>query len=201
VDLGHGKFRRAASATALIQIIQTGIPGTRMPPNDLSDFDAGTIVAYLRFMESTSRSTSVPGDAARGKTLFEGKGECLSCHRVKDRGSRVGPDLTEIGAMRRSLELERSMLEPDAEVLPHNRFVRVVTESGATITGRLLNHDPYTVQLIDSKERLLSFRSSKLREYAFLEKSAMPSYRGKLTPEELTDIVSYLVSLKGIETQ
>jgi hypothetical protein len=31
----------------------------------------------------------------------------------------------------------------------------------------------------------------------FLDKSPMPSYRGKLTPQELTDLVSYLVSRKG----
>ena len=149
VDLGHGKFRRAASAADLIQIIKNGIPGTRMPSNDYSDFEAGNIVAYLRFMESTSHSTSVPGDAARGRVLFDGKGGCLGCHRVRGRGSRVGPDLTEIGSRRRALELRRSLLEPDAEILPQNRFIRVVAGSGETITGRLLNHDAFTVQLID----------------------------------------------------
>jgi hypothetical protein len=29
----------------------------------------------------------------------------------------------------------------------------------------------------------------------------MPSYQGKLSAQELADLVSYLVSLKGIETQ
>jgi putative heme-binding domain-containing protein len=150
---------------------------------------------------ASSRATSGPGNTVRGKALFEGKGECLSCHRVKDKGSRVGPDLTDVGAMRRSLELERSLLEPNAEILLENRFVRVVTQDGVAITGRLLNHDAFTVQLIDSKERLLSFQKSSLKEFAFLDESPMPSYRGKLSPEELADLVSYLVSLKGIDTQ
>ncbi len=48
VDLGHGKFRRASTEDEVIQIIEDGIPGTAMPPNKLTDFQAGTILAYLR---------------------------------------------------------------------------------------------------------------------------------------------------------
>src|SRR5713226_2970084 len=53
VDLGHGKFKRASSDESLVQIIQKGIPGTAMPPNNFNDFQAGTIVAYLRSMASS----------------------------------------------------------------------------------------------------------------------------------------------------
>ena len=200
VDLGRGKFRRVLSDDDIVQIIKTGIPNTAMPPIDISTRKAKFVVAYLRSMAST-QTTSGSGNAVRGKVLFEGKGGCLSCHRIKDKGSRVGPDLTDIGTMRRSLELERSLLEPNAEVLPENRFVRVVTGDGAAITGRLLNHDAFTVQLIDSKEQLLSFEKSSLKEFRFLDESPMPSYRGKLSPEELADLISYLVSLKGIDAQ
>jgi len=200
VDLGRGKFRRALSDDDIVQIIKIGIPNTPMPPIDIATRRARFIVAYLRSMAS-SQAMSGSGNAVRGRALFESKGECLSCHRIKDRGSRIGPDLTDIGAMRRSLELERSLLEPNAEVLLENRFVRVVTRDGEAITGRLLNHDAFTVQLIDSKERLLSFEKSSLKEFAFLDESPMPSYKGKLSAEELADLISYLVSLKGTNTQ
>jgi len=200
VDLGRGKFRRALSDDDIVQIIKIGIPNTPMPPIDIATRRARFIVAYLRSMAS-SQAMSGSGNAVRGRALFESKGECLSCHRIKDRGSRIGPDLTDIGAMRRSLELERSLLEPNAEVLLENRFVRVVTRDGEAITGRLLNHDAFTVQLIDSKERLLSFEKSSLKEFAFLDESPMPSYKGKLSAEELADLISYLVSLKGTDIQ
>src|SRR5712691_7135427 len=75
VDLGHGKFRRASSDDDLMKIIQKGIEGTSMPPNNFTNFQAGTIVAYLRDMAaSTSRAALPPGDAAQGKIVFEGKG-------------------------------------------------------------------------------------------------------------------------------
>jgi putative heme-binding domain-containing protein len=128
--------------------------------------------------------------------LFEGKGTCLTCHRVSGTGSRLGPDLTNVGQLRRAMDLERSLLEPDAEVLGQNRFYRVVTRDGTTTIGRLLNLDTFTVQMIDSKEQLRSFVKSDLREHGFVEKSPMPSYKDKLSAQELADLVSYLVSLK-----
>ena len=198
VDLAHGKFKRASSDADIIEIIRNGIPGTSMPANDdFSEPEAATLVAYLRSLASTARGTSVSGDAARGQALFEGNGGCLKCHRVRAKGSRTGPDLTEIGRFRRSFELERSILEPDAEILPQNRFVRVVTRDGVTIRGRILNHDGFTVQLIDTQERLRSFLRSDLREFAFESKSPMPSYKNTLSPTEIADLVSYLASLKG----
>jgi putative heme-binding domain-containing protein len=195
VDLAHGEFRLASTDADLIRIIRNGIVGTDMPPGNFTDEQAGTIVAYLRSLASTSVA-AVPGDADRGKAVFETKGACLTCHRVHTNGSKVGPDLSDIGQFRRAEELERSLLDPGAEIQPQNRSFRVVTRDGAIVTGRLLNHDTYTVQMIDSAEKLRSFSNASLRESGFVEQSPMPSYRGKLTPDELTDVIKYLVTLR-----
>ena len=198
IDFGRGQFRRAASDDDIVRILRNGIAGTAMPPANIPEFQARYIVAYLRSQadEFVHNSTSA-GDISRGKAISEGKGGCLACHRVRDKGSRAGPDLSEIGAYRRSGELERSILEPDAEILPSNRTVRAITSDGAAITGRLLNQDTFSIQLIASDERLISLSKSTLREWSFLEKSPMPSYREKLNAEEMTDLTKYLVSLKG----
>ncbi|MGB6941599.1 MAG: hypothetical protein WBE37_04255, partial [Bryobacteraceae bacterium] len=107
-------------------------------------------------------------------------------------------DLSDVGSERRAVEIEQSVLDPDAEILPQNRSYRVTTKSGETITGRLLNIDTFTVLLMDSKERLLAFPKASLQEWAFIDKSPMPSYRNKLSSQEVGDLVAYLVSLKGI---
>ena len=196
IDLGRGQFRRTMSDPDLIQIIRTGIPGTPMPGNNFSQEQAERVVAYLRSVAASKRSDAAVGDASRGHALFEGKGTCLTCHRVSGTGSRLGPDLTNVGQLRRAMDLERSLLDPDAEVLGNNRFYRVVTKDGVTTTGRLLNLDTFTVQMLDAKEQLRSFVKSDLREHGFAEKSPMPSYKDKLSTQELADLVSYLVSLK-----
>jgi putative heme-binding domain-containing protein len=197
IDLGRGQFRRPLSDQDLSQIIRNGIPGTPMPASNFSEEQAARVVAYLRSVAASRQSATAAGDGVRGKALFEGKATCGTCHRVSGNGSRLGPDLTNIGQLRRSVELERSLVDPDAEVLGNNRFYHVTTKDGVTTTGRLLNLDTFTVQLLDSKEQLRSFVKSDVREHGFVEKSTMPSYREKLTAQELADLVSYLVSLKG----
>jgi putative heme-binding domain-containing protein len=213
-NFGTGRIRRASSDDDLVRIIIGGIPGTPMPPSNFSEGQAATIVAYLRSMATAApgttsatattatagaaKSAPASGDVSRGRSVLEGKGQCLTCHSVNGSGSRVGPNLTDIGAVRRSSELERSLLEPDAEIRAENRTVRAVTRDGATITGRLLNQDSFTLQLLDAaNERLVSIAKANLREYAVLRNSPMPSYRDKLSAQELADVVSYLASLKG----
>jgi putative heme-binding domain-containing protein len=196
VNFSKGQFRRAVSDDDLVRVIVRGIPGTPMPPSNFSEGQAGTIVAYLRSMTGTG-GASLSGDAGRGKALFEGKGQCLTCHGVSGNGSRTGPTLTEIGSFRPAAELQRSLLDPDAEIRPENRTVRLVTADGVTLTGRLLNQDTFTLQLIDPKEQLQLFEKPRLREFAVLRTSPMPSYRDRLTAQELADVVTYLASLKG----
>jgi putative heme-binding domain-containing protein len=197
VDLGHGTFRRASTDNEIVAIMVQGIQGTPMPPANLSDEQAHQIVAYLRSMAAaTDTSPASKADLVDGKALFESKG-CLNCHRVKERGSRVGPDLTNIGARRKRADIEQSVVDPDAEVLAENRYVTVVTHDGATYTGRILNEDTFSLQLIDTKEKLVSLQKADLSKFEFAKKSPMPSYRDKLSGGELSDLVGYLVSLKG----
>jgi len=198
VDLGHGRFRLASSDTDLMRIMRNGIPGTGMPPNNLAQEQASAIVAYLHSLADSAASGAVPsGDVNRGKGIFEGKGGCQVCHRIAGFGSRLGPDLSGIGRLRRLADLQRSLMEPAADARPNNRFVRAVKRDGAVITGRLLNQDTFTVQLLDSKEQLVSLSRSDLRDFSFANNSSMPSYRDKLNSQELADILSYLASQKA----
>jgi cytochrome c oxidase cbb3-type subunit III len=195
VDLGHGRFRRATTDPELVGIVLRGIPNTTMPPHNFSEAEAAAIVRFLR--DKASRAAATAGNAANGRTLFTGKGNCASCHRVTGTGSRLGPDLSDIGRLRNSTDIERAIVDPDSTIVPSNRFVRVVTRDGGTITGRLLNQDTFNVQLIDSKEQLRTLQRADLKEFAFIDKSPMPSFRDKLTAGEISDLVSYLVSLQG----
>jgi len=197
IDLGRGVFRRAKTDQDLVQIIRTGVPGTAMPASDMPVAQAEQIVAYLRSVASTKRSASAAGNLDRGKALFEGKGACGSCHRVNGTGARLAPDLSNIGQLRQAIELETSVVDPGKEIQHTNRTYRVVTKEGDTVTGRLMNLDTFTIQMLDGKEQLRSFEKANLRDFGFVEKSPMPSYKDKLNAQELADVVSYLVSLKG----
>ncbi len=149
----------------------------------------------------TSPQAAPPGDAASGSAIVAGKGKCLTCHRIQTTGSRLGPDLSDIGAIRTLEQIQTSLVEPDAEILPENRFYRVVTRDGENITGRLLNHDTFQVLLRDPKDQLRTFNKAELREHGFVTPSPMPSYKSTLSSAELADVVRYLASLKGVVAQ
>ena len=197
VDLRSGKFRNATTDQQLGNLIGTGIRGTGMPAFQFNSAELAGIVAYLRNM-STFDARAVPvGDANRGLTVFEGKGDCAKCHRTDGTGAGMAPDLVDIGALRTAAALQASVLDPSSAMVPINRPVRAVTKDGKTIEGRRLNEDTYTVQLIDDQGRLVSVAKSDLRAYEIRTTSPMPAYKGRLSSAEVADVVAYLLSLKG----
>jgi putative heme-binding domain-containing protein len=197
IDFGRGAFRRAYTDDELAGIIIGGIPNTPMPPSPAtSRAQALQIVAYLRSLPQSAIDSNVLGDAARGREIVRSSSDCMTCHRIGATGSALGPDLSRIGLDRRAAELMRALVDPNAEVQPNQRFFEVTPKRGAPVRGRLLNHDTFTVQLFDLDGELRSFDKASLSDYGFVA-SPMPSYRDKLSPQALADVVSYLVTLRG----
>ncbi len=159
------------------------------------------VTAALAASAAWAQPGSDVGSAAAGAAIVAGKGTCLTCHRVYGKGSRLGPDLTDVGTLRTPEQLMTSLLEPDAEILPEYRFYRVVSRDRAATTGRLLNLDTFQVLLLDEKEQLRSFQKSELREHGFVKGSKMPPYREQLSRQELADVIAYLSTLKGVAAE
>ena len=196
VDFRSGQLRRAASDRELRALLTSGIPEVGMPPADLDTAEMSGVIAYLRNISFDFDGVTL-GDAARGRVLFEGRGDCARCHRVNGEGPRVAPELTAIGRDRPPSALKRSLLDPTGSMRPINRPVMLLTANGTRVVGRRLNEDTYTVQLIDQQERLRSFDKADLREFTVVTSSPMPAYGDQLSEPELADLLAYLVSLKG----
>jgi mono/diheme cytochrome c family protein len=160
--------------------------------------------------------TLPPGDATHGKAIFESsKGNCQSCHRVNGTGSLYGPNLSAVGAPPRggggggragappppppvgptAQQLAQKLLDPNKAISVQNRYVRLTMKDGKTVSGKLLNVDTFAYQIFDSSEKLENVSKTNVRDMTMV--SPMPSYRDKLTTQELADVVSYLMSLKG----
>ena len=199
VNFRAGQFKRVVSDGDLRATITNGVPGTAMAPFTFGAAELTGIVSYLRNMSSFDAHGMTMGDKARGRTLFEGAGNCMGCHAVNGKGPRVAPDLGDIGTLRTAELLQRTLVDPAGSMLPMNRPVRAVTKDGKVINGRRLNEDTYTVQLIDEQEHLVSLEKANLREYNVLKTTAMPSYKDKFNAQELADIEAYLLSLKGVK--
>ena len=198
VDLRRGRFKRSVSDEDLATVITNGVAGAGMPPFTLQPSEIISLLAFIRAGFDPSGVAVKVGNVTRGKALYAGKGNCTSCHRINGAGPRVAPDLSDIGASRSPAALQRSLLEPTAAMWPINKPVRLVTSDGREIKGRRLNEDTYTVQVIDDKERLLSFDKATLKTYELGKTSPMPSLEKTFTADEVADLVAYLLSLKGL---
>jgi putative heme-binding domain-containing protein len=157
---------------------------------------AWALTAAFPAAQRGDQSETLAGDAGRGKVLVESSG-CFDCHRIDDRGSRLGPNLSSIGSRRTADRLRQALVAPDEEVVADNRFVRVVTKDGTSVTGKLLNQDAISVQMMNPKEELKTYLRANIRDYTIIDKGLMPSVEGKLSAQQVADIVSYLGALKG----
>ena len=203
VDLRSGQFRHATSDQDLAAVIHNGIPGTAMPAHaDFSNADLVDIVAFIRTMRDYNSKPVKLGDPVKGKDLFENEGACLNCHRVNGKGSHLALDLSGTGVTHPAAFLQRALLDPQsvAAESPESHMVRAVTKSGDVITGRRLNGDTFTIQLMDDHEQLVSLEKSNLRSLTIVPGVSMPSLKGKFTDDQISDLVAYLVSLKQVSS-
>jgi putative heme-binding domain-containing protein len=198
IDLRRGRFKTASSDEDLKRVITKGVPNTAMPAVALSDAELTAVLAYVRAGLDLKGRALMIGNASRGRAVFESKGQCATCHRVKDTGAvGLAPDLTEVGTQRTAQSLHQSLVDPSSVMMPINRPVRIVTRAGQTINGRRLNEDTYSVQLINDQGRLQSVLKSDIRDYQIITVSPMPSFGKTLTSAEIADLVAYLQTLRG----
>jgi putative heme-binding domain-containing protein len=157
---------------------------------------AGAGLLYLLTVAAQSGPTGVTRDAATGQALFEGKGGCLTCHAIDNRGGILGPDLSWIGVLRTPDSLRRALTDPDAQI-SRNYFTLVVeTKDGQTIDGLVLNEDDLSIQIRDTRGELRSFLKSNLKDLRREARSLMPSYASKLSAVEIDHLVAYLRTLR-----
>ena len=205
-DLTTGTWTHGGSDAELATTISTGVPGTAMPPNKLTEEEVWQIITFLRTLQQPPAVQT--GDARRGESLFFGASRCSSCHIVNGRGGRLGPELTKVGSARSRTYLVESIREPGRRLTENlsigdeaNRkydTVTVVTADGTTIVGVPLNEDTFTLQVMDTSERVHSLQKRTLKSLKHEDRSLMPAYdANRLNATDLDDIVAYLQTLRA----
>jgi cytochrome c oxidase cbb3-type subunit III len=209
-DLTSGRWTHGSSDAEIFRTITQGVPGTEMPANAFEDSETWTIIAYLRSLAPSDHAKTT-GDPVKGEKLFRGSAGCATCHMVKGHGGLLGPDLTRVGASRSTTYLIESIRDPDKELSggmldPNNHYglplvydtVTVVLKDGQKVTGIAKNEDTFSVQLMDSDQRLRFFLKSDVKGVIHERKSLMPTYTDQMiSAAELQDLLAYLERLRG----
>jgi len=209
-DLTSGRWTHGSSDAEIFHTITQGVPGTQMPANGFEDSEIWTIIAYLRSLAPSDHAKTT-GDPVKGEKLFRGTAGCATCHMVKGHGGLLGPDLTRVGASRSTAYLIESVRDPDKELSdgmldPNNHYglplvydtVTVVLKDGQKVTGIAKNEDTFSVQLMDTDQRLRFFLKSDVKDVVHERKSLMPAYTDQIISRaELQDLLAYLERLRG----
>jgi len=186
----------------IFDIVRRGVPGTEMTPADpqrVPDRDIWQTLAYLKTKTAVA-AASPTGDAANGERIF--RANCSSCHIVDGRGGQLGPDLSRIGSGRPRAGLMAKLRGASDVVRPGYEAVTLVTREGDRIRGVKKNEDEFSIQIMDTRERLQGFLKANLTQLTIEKQSLMPVYGpDRLNERDLDDLLRYLTGLRGSSTK
>lgn len=166
-------------------------------------------VFHLRFRTKSSKAEherlvtlalNGRGSALRGREVFHNveKSQCLKCHRMGDKGGRIGPDLTGIGRRFSKIHLVESILDPSRTIAPSYATYSVVLTSGKVYSGVKFAETATTITLGDKDGKTHDIRRSEIDLIRRQPKSIMPDgLEKRLADREFVDLVAFLLSQKG----
>jgi len=198
-------------AETVMNLIKNGVPAAGMPAfgSQLDATQIQQIIEYLLTLKAKDAGT-ITGNAEKGKEVYDSAG-CANCHMIKGEGGDSGPELTDVGTTRGVTYLRNTILYPGSD-LPQEAvrlesggmleymYVHVVTKDGKAFEGTRVTEDSFKIVIKDAKGDFHTFWKQDLRALDKAPgKSLMPSYKGKLSDEQLNDLVAYLASLKAAQ--
>jgi len=138
------------------------------------------------------------GDVERGRELFFAqKSQCANCHRVGDKGAKIGPDLTTIGSNRAASDLLESIVLPSATLVRDYEPFRILTIDGRVLTGLIVRETTDTIFIQQQTGDPVAVPRDDIEELKASALSIMPNGLEKaLSESELADVIAYLKSLK-----
>jgi putative heme-binding domain-containing protein len=139
------------------------------------------------------------GDAGRGEKLFNNRerSKCIVCHLKGEKGVRLGPDLTWIGAIRSERDLLEAIVFPSASIARYHEVVNVLTKDGRAVSGLLVKETVDKMLLSSAEGVVQSVAYLEIEEARYSNVSLMPEGLDQLLkPEEIADLVAYLKESK-----
>jgi len=209
----HGMDARGVRAPDLTQVwasgrtddgmfktLKNGVAGTEMPAFGprMFDHEAWQILAYLRTIAAPTSNDMAKGNAENGQKIF--RANCAGCHRVDGAGGRLGPDLSRIGISRSRDVIVKQIRGATEDFKSGYEPVTVTTKDGQSIRGVKKNEDLFSVQIMDSRERIQGYEKDQMRTVTDEKKSAMPVYgTERINEKDLEDLLAYLNTLRGYD--
>lgn len=150
----------------------------------------GAVVAWAPYME---------GDPEVGETLFfdtESNAGCAKCHTVKEKGAKIGPELTTVAGTRTVQFLVESILKPSAVIASGFEPYLIITTDGEYITGVKKSEDEEWIELANQEGEIIEIHKDDIETISPQKTSIMPNFSKTLNMEEFHNILSFLLKLQ-----
>ncbi|WP_417384953.1 PVC-type heme-binding CxxCH protein [Gimesia sp.] len=138
------------------------------------------------------------GNAARGREIFFGRSDtsCRRCHKIRNNGGEVGPDLSGIGIDKDRRYLLEAIVAPNKAIAKGFETAVLAMLDGKVIVGIIRNETDTDLELMDAKGTVIHVSKDEIDERAS-GKSAMPEEIVKqLSKDDLRDLVEFLSQQK-----
>jgi putative membrane-bound dehydrogenase-like protein len=140
-------------------------------------------------------------DARRGELWFRhqhGMG-CMKCHSLDASRNSFGPGLSSIGSRSNARHIIQSIVDPSQVITEGFQQWSVLTESGQIFSGILLDESGFTLSLGLSNGERVDIPKSQIEERSSGMLSAMPDMSSTLTPLQVADLTTFLLTKTGNE--
>ncbi len=214
-DIVNDLLTSTTGAMALLREIDTGTldAATRRQAIELASAHQDMRIRdlYERFLPEEKRTKrlgsivdaeqllALSGDAARGRKLFlDTSGvQCKNCHQVGDQGTKLGPELTQIGKKYDRVQLLETILQPSKAIDPSFLTYLVETADGRVHTGLLVSRSAEQVILKNAQNKDVTIPASEIELIAPQQSSLMPDLLLQdMTAEQVADLLEFLSTLK-----
>jgi putative heme-binding domain-containing protein len=131
---------------------------------------------------------------ARGKSAFESV-QCLACHKFKDEGGSIGPDLTGVGNRFTAEYILESIILPSKVVSDQYANTQIVTRDHDVIEGRVVKDagDSLIVRPSPLSEATVTIEKKNIARTQLSKLSPMPEgLVDVLNKDEILDLIAYL---------
>jgi putative heme-binding domain-containing protein len=136
-------------------------------------------------------------DYERGKLIFSAV-MCNRCHTIQGEGSDAGPDLTQLGTRFSTKDILEAIITPNAAISDQYAATVFVLKDGQSVVGRLANEDATTYHVsqnpFDTKTIIKVPKKNVVSKKYSTVSVMLPGLINGLNPEELKDLMAYLVS-------
>jgi putative membrane-bound dehydrogenase-like protein len=144
-----------------------------------------------KIVDSYKDVAQLQGNPAKGHELFTRN--CAICHRLRDEGQTIGPDLGTV-ADKPVQELVVAILDPNRAVDPAYTAYTAITKDDRDLSGILVSETPNSISLRmagGAEEQILR---NNLEQLTSSGRSLMPEgFEAGLKPQDLSDLIAYIL--------